>query len=138
MGIVSRHATQTTAWGRSARGCRGVDSAQSLRCVSRRNLADDPPRARLVRCAIAKRSLKTSPVTPAVFVGRAAEIERISRMLARVSVAVIYGVPGVGKSSLAQAVARKFDGRVVFYKASSAPLAVLLDDIRRQIARGPV
>jgi tetratricopeptide (TPR) repeat protein len=74
-----------------------------------------------------------------VFVGREPERAQLLAMLSRVQIALVYGVPGVGKSSLAHAVAADWPGRVVYYRVGSdETLAALVDDMRRQLARGPV
>lgn len=79
------------------------------------------------------------PSPPAIFVGRRSEIARVEEMLARVKVAVIYGVGGVGKSALAYAVAARWTRPIVHHTAvTGEPLAALVDDIRRQLAGGPV
>ena len=79
------------------------------------------------------------PSPPALFIGRQAEIERVEEMLARVEVAIIYGVGGVGKSALAYAVAARWKGKIVHHGvAPDQPVAAQVDDIRRQLAGGPV
>ena len=79
------------------------------------------------------------PSPPAIFVGRQSEIARVEEMLTRVKVAVIYGVGGVGKSTLAYAVAARWTRPIVHHAVvGDEPLAALVDDVRRQLARGPV
>src|SRR6266849_3650296 len=79
------------------------------------------------------------PSPPPLFIGRQAEIERVEEMLARVEVAIIYGVGGVGKSALAYAVAARWKGKIVHHGvAPDQPVAAQVDNIRRQLAGGPV
>ncbi|WP_437758457.1 winged helix-turn-helix domain-containing protein [Sorangium sp. So ce1389] len=74
-----------------------------------------------------------------LFIGRTLELDALGAMLARVRAAVLYGVAGVGKTSLALAFARTWPGPVVHHKvAPDEPLHVLVDDLRRQLAGGPV
>ncbi len=56
----------------------------------------------------------------------------------RVSVAVVVGVAGVGKSALAHAYAARFADTSVYARVGSEPLGSLLDDVRRQLERGTV
>lgn len=70
----------------------------------------------------------------ALFVGRASELVRLGEMVADVPATIVIGVPGVGKSALAQAFAARWRGAVVRQRVSDAPLAALLDDVRRQLA----
>ncbi|XXX80193.1 winged helix-turn-helix domain-containing protein [Sorangium sp. So ce134] len=75
----------------------------------------------------------------ALFIGRTLELAALGAMLAQVRAAVLYGVAGVGKTSLALAFARTWPGPVVYHKvAPDAPLHLLVDDLRRQLAGGPV
>jgi len=78
------------------------------------------------------------PGARAVFVGRDKELLRLEQALEDIAVAVLYGTAGVGKSALAAAVAERWGAPVARYTAADEPLAVLLDDVRRQLARGPV
>lgn len=71
-------------------------------------------------------------VTP-LFVGRDNELARLASAFKRVSVAWLYGVGGVGKTTLARAFAATTAGPVVFCDAGSAPLDALLDDARREL-----
>ena len=71
-------------------------------------------------------------LTP-LFVGRETELSRLGSAFARVSVAWLYGVGGVGKTTLARAFADHAPGPVVFCDAGSAPLDALLDDARREL-----
>ena len=67
---------------------------------------------------------------PAVFVGRRAELARLDEALARVPVALLCGVGGVGKSALAAAFAATWSGLVV--KADvTGELAELIEDTAR-------
>ncbi|WP_309888410.1 winged helix-turn-helix domain-containing protein [Archangium sp.] len=60
-------------------------------------------------------------------------------MLVQLPVALVYGVGGVGKSALVYALAAGFEGPVVYdIVKPGAPLAALVDDVRRQLARGAV
>jgi DNA-binding response OmpR family regulator len=79
-----------------------------------------------------------APLASPVFVGRAEERERLLRMLAVVRVALVYGVPGVGKTALALSAAQGWQGPVMLYKAAVGPVSVLADDLRRRLAHGPV
>jgi DNA-binding winged helix-turn-helix (wHTH) protein/tetratricopeptide (TPR) repeat protein len=79
------------------------------------------------------------PRLSALFVGRDAELARLREKLEQVPIAVIYGVAGIGKSTLACALAASWDGPVAYRKAGDEePVATLLDDVRRQLAGGPV
>src|SRR3954471_17092720 len=74
------------------------------------------------------------PTSFAAFVGRAPEIARLTVMVAAVPATIVVGVPGVGKSALAHAFAATWRGTVVRQRVTGAPLAALLDDVRRQLA----
>ena len=79
------------------------------------------------------------PRPSALFVGRDAELARLRDKLEQVPIAVIYGVAGIGKSTLACALAASWHGPVAYRKAGDEePVAALLDDVRRQLAGGPV
>jgi DNA-binding winged helix-turn-helix (wHTH) protein len=79
------------------------------------------------------------PRPSALFVGRDAELARLREKLAQVPIAVIYGVPGIGKSTLACALAATWKGPVAYRKTGDdEPVAALVDDVRRQLAGGPV
>lgn len=79
------------------------------------------------------------PGASAVFVGRESEVERLGRALARLPMAFVYGVPGVGKSALAYEFARRWDGPRVYSRvADGVTLSEMIDDVRRQLAEGPV
>ncbi|HEY2742975.1 MAG TPA: AAA family ATPase, partial [Polyangia bacterium] len=78
------------------------------------------------------------PTTFAVFVGREVELARLGEMVAEVPATVVVGVPGVGKSALAEAFAARWSGSVVRQRVSGAPAALLIDDMRRQLARDSV
>jgi len=70
-----------------------------------------------------------------VFVGRAAELERLRRGLADVPFAVIVGLAGVGKSALAQRFADGWRGPVARHHVSvGMAVTSLLDDLRRGLA----
>src|SRR5207248_7546466 len=91
---------------------------------------------------IVRRMAVMDPSVPrpsALFVGRDAELARLRDKLKQVPIAVIYGVAGIGKSTLACALAASWDGPVAYRKAGDGePVAALLDDVRRQLAGGPV
>ncbi|MDB4965431.1 MAG: hypothetical protein JWN44_1120, partial [Myxococcales bacterium] len=74
------------------------------------------------------------PTRFALFVGRASELARLGEMVADVPATLIIGVPGVGKTALAQAFATRWAGAVIRQRASDAPLGSLLDDVRHQLA----
>src|SRR5882724_4066120 len=79
------------------------------------------------------------PVPSAIFVGRDEPLRRIEQALVRVPVAVICGVAGIGKSTLAFSLAERWANTVVYQRISDGePLAQLIDDVRRTLARGPV
>lgn len=68
---------------------------------------------------------------PALFVGREAEPDLLRDAFARVPVAPICGVAGVGKSALASAFAAGWPGLVVRSDVGGDDLAVLVDDAAR-------
>lgn len=91
-----------------------------------------PARARTTRAAPAARPPRARPATPpvagpprppAIFVGRERELAQLERGLARVPVAVICGLAGVGKSSLAYAVAAAWPGPSLHAHAGRGPRA---------------
>jgi len=74
------------------------------------------------------------PPPPAVFVGRDAELTRLALGVQRVSVALICGVAGVGKSSLASAFAATWPGPTAYCRVGSQPtLEILCEDVLRQL-----
>lgn len=73
------------------------------------------------------------PRPPAVFVGRERELAQLERGLARVPVAVVCGLAGVGKSSLAYAAAAAWEGPAVHARATATGLSALLDELRRAL-----
>ena len=74
-----------------------------------------------------------------MFVGRSAEVKRLEQGLAYVPLALIYGVAGVGKSALAYTYAARYDGEVIYGRATDGEsIAALVDTTRRQLAGGPV
>ncbi len=77
------------------------------------------------------------PAPSAIFVGRDEELGRVVQALARVPVAIICGVAGIGKSTLAFAIAERWGREVVYRRISDGePLSVLIDEVRRALARG--
>jgi tetratricopeptide (TPR) repeat protein len=72
-----------------------------------------------------------------LFVGRERELAQLERGLARVPVAVICGLAGVGKSSLAYAVAATWSGPVAHVAARGPELGALLDEVRRAVGPAP-
>jgi len=81
-------------------------------------------------------ALQAVPRVSPIFVARELELARLNEALAQIPVALICGVAGVGKSALALALAARWRGTVIYRKAASEPLATLVDDLRRQLARG--
>ncbi len=66
--------------------------------------------------------------------GRAAELARLSDSLAHVPVAVIYGIGGLGKSTLARAFAERWDGTAVWVAAGARPaIAAITAEVFRQL-----
>src|SRR6185295_9826871 len=79
------------------------------------------------------------PRPSALLVGRDAELARLREKLEQLPIAVIYGVPGIGKSTLSFALAASWQGPVAYRKAGDdEPIASLVDDVRRQLSGGPV
>ncbi|HEY5952247.1 MAG TPA: AAA family ATPase [Kofleriaceae bacterium] len=76
----------------------------------------------------------SAPPPPAVFVGRDAELARLAVGMQRVSVALIYGVAGVGKSSLASAFASTWTGPIIYCRlGSQSTIAIVCEDLLRQL-----
>ncbi|NMO15407.1 AAA family ATPase [Pyxidicoccus fallax] len=76
---------------------------------------------------------------PSVFVGRAEEVRRLGSLLRRVRTAVVYGLPGVGKSALVAAVAARYRGPVVHRRVRPGDtLDTVVDDVRRLLREAPV
>jgi hypothetical protein len=74
------------------------------------------------------------PAHSPLFIGRGAQLAQIERALARVAVAWIHGVGGVGKSTLAYAFASRWPHPTAYGKAGGGVgLAALLDDAHRQL-----
>jgi tetratricopeptide (TPR) repeat protein len=73
-----------------------------------------------------------------VFVGRDREVARLKDGLSRISAGLVYGVAGVGKSALVHVVASEWGDRAVYSRVTSESAGVLVDDARRQLARGAV
>ncbi|HEX5749401.1 MAG TPA: AAA family ATPase [Archangium sp.] len=79
------------------------------------------------------------PAPSPIWVGRQTELGRLQVMLEQLPVALVYGVGGVGKSTLVYALAQGRGGPVIYASVSPGePLAALVDDVRRQLARGAV
>src|SRR5689334_11293180 len=79
------------------------------------------------------------PAQPSLLVGRDTELASLEAKLTSVSTALVYGVAGVGKSALLYSIAGRFSGRVVYTRAQNGDsLATIVDDIRRQLAQGPI
>lgn len=71
---------------------------------------------------------------PPIFVGRARELDRLASAQGLVAVAVITGVAGVGKSTLARAHAARWPGPVaVVPLRPGASIALLSEDVHRQL-----
>lgn len=96
-----------------------------------RNGAATPPRRRSAAASVPQPAPPPRP--PAVFVGRDRELAQLDRGLDRVPVAVVCGLAGVGKSSLAYAAAAKWQGPAVYARATGAGLSALLDELRRAL-----
>ena len=75
---------------------------------------------------------------PALLCGRAEELAILHDATARLPVTVIYGVAGVGKSSIAAALASRWDGARVYSRVVDSSLGMLLNDARRVLADDPV
>jgi tetratricopeptide (TPR) repeat protein len=76
------------------------------------------------------------PAPSAIFVGRDEQLRRIEQVIARVPVAVIYGIAGVGKSMLAFSFAERWAGTALYQHIGDGELARLIGDMRRGLARG--
>lgn len=88
----------------------------------------------------ARRSRTTAappPRAPSLFVGRERELAQLERGLAKVPVGLICGLAGVGKSSLAYAVAAAWSGPVAHVAARGPELGALLDEVRRTLGAAP-
>ncbi len=68
-----------------------------------------------------------------MFVGRGGEVAQLDRGLARVPIALICGLAGVGKSSLAYAVAAGWTGPTVHARVIGPELTTVVDDLRRAL-----
>ncbi|MEZ4400954.1 MAG: hypothetical protein R3B06_13090 [Kofleriaceae bacterium] len=78
-----------------------------------------------------------APRAPSLFVGRERERGQLERGLARVPVAVVCGLAGVGKSSLAYALAEAWPGPTVHVGVTRPELGAVLDDLRRGLGPAP-
>ncbi len=77
------------------------------------------------------------PTPSAIFVGRDEQLGRIVQALPHVPVAVICGVAGIGKSTLAFSIAERWESEVIYRRIGDGePLSRLIDDVRRALARG--
>ena len=74
------------------------------------------------------------PPPPSILVAREAELSRISLLLSRVPVVVLYGAPGVGKTVLALAFVSKRQGHTGYVQVNMSNLGPLVDDMRRQVS----
>ncbi len=70
-----------------------------------------------------------------MFTGREAELERVESAFGQVKLAFIDGVAGVGKTTLALALAERWNQTVVFCRAAEETLEALIDDAR--LSLGP-
>ncbi|MCC6900219.1 MAG: winged helix-turn-helix domain-containing protein [Polyangiaceae bacterium] len=75
------------------------------------------------------------PLPSPLFTGRDAELDRLSRALVRVSVAWVFGVAGVGKTTLVAEYAARAGRPVVFAHAAGASVDAWVDEAR--LALGP-
>jgi tetratricopeptide (TPR) repeat protein len=83
--------------------------------------------------------MRPAPAPTPIFVGRDRELGRLQQRLGQLSVAVVYGVAGVGKSSLASKLVGLVGKTTVYTRAGAGqPLETLLDDVRRELAGGRV
>ena len=90
--------------------------------------------AKLAKASKAKKAPRLAPPRPpAVFVGRDRELAQLERGLARVPVAVVCGLAGVGKSSLAYAAAEGWKGPTVHARATGPELTAVVEDLRRAV-----
>ncbi len=53
-------------------------------------------------------------------------------------VALVYGVAGIGKTALAATIASQWTLPVIYSRFGGIDLAIVLDDARRQLTRGPI
>src|SRR5213593_133911 len=75
-----------------------------------------------------------APEPPAVLVGRHEQLGRLREVLRDLPIAVVLGLPGVGKSALAYAYAASYDGPVLYTAlAGHAAYAALLDRARASL-----
>ncbi len=95
------------------------------------------PRRPKARPAAAAAASASTPRAPSLFVGRERELAQVERGLAQVPVAVICGLAGVGKSSLAYAVASAWTGPTAHVAARGPSVGAVLDELRRALGAAP-
>lgn len=78
------------------------------------------------------------PAPPAYFVGRQELQQRLGEMLSLLPVALLYGLQGMGKTAIASTYVASWEGPVVYGAAGGSSLPTLVNDVRRQLAEGPV
>lgn len=79
------------------------------------------------------------PSPPALFLGREAELSRLRSMLDRVRSALVFGVAGVGKSTLAYTLAAVWPHPVVYHRVDDdEPGSVVVDRALHQLTRDDV
>ena len=78
-----------------------------------------------------------APRAPSLFVGRDRELALLERGLAQVPVAIVCGLAGVGKSSLAYALAATWTGPTAHLAVTGATLGAVLDEARRALGPAP-
>ncbi len=79
-------------------------------------------------------ALENIPVLPPYYVTRSATVRRVSVALERERCVALYGMPGIGKTTLAAAVAREFTAGPVFWYSFTEGVNTSTDSIIRQLA----
>jgi len=93
-----------------------------------------PDRVNGIDAATARTARRTAPRPTAIVVGRDEELRRLEGTLGHVPVAIICGVPGVGKSTLALEYAARRKGPAVYVKLSrETAIAELADAVHHQL-----